>query len=162
MNLCTHGRSSPTRRLSRATGDLHTTSPNRNRVGLQLFFIETPRLIPPKPRGEIIHLIPVRENGRKANDAPLVRVCAPKEPLDLRLIADFALVDPNHVAFIEYKKAHVVEQRRIVPQREVNLLGCGDDDVTLTNRVLIETADSDAAIERGNWSFRADRKFAGA
>ena len=49
--------------------------------------------------------------------------------------------------FVEHEQADIIEQRRIVAQREVELLRRRDDDVALADGVLIEAADADAAVE---------------
>ena len=77
-----------------------------------------------------------------------MRVRAAKQPLDLHLVADLALVEADHVAFVEDEQADVVEKGRIVAEREVELLRRRDDDVAFPDGVLVEAADPDAAVER--------------
>src|SRR5687768_5040784 len=54
------------------------------------------------------------------------------------------------MSFVKDQQADIIEQRRIVTQREVELLRRRDDDVALADRVLVEAADADAAIEGRN------------
>ena len=71
-------------------------------------------MIAPQPCREVIELIAIGKDRREAHDAALVRVRTTKEPLNLHLIADLALVEADHVAFVEDEKADVIEQGRIV------------------------------------------------
>ena len=77
-------------------------------------------------------------------------VSASQESLNLDLIADFALAEPDHVALVEDEQADVVEKTRIVPEREIQFLGCGNHDVALADGILVESADPDAPVERGD------------
>ena len=44
-----------------------------------------------------------------------MRVRTAKKPLDLHLVANLALVEPDHVPFVEDEKTDVIEKGRIVP-----------------------------------------------
>jgi hypothetical protein len=74
-----------------------------------------------------------------------VRVRTAKKPLDLHLIAYFTLIEADHVTFIEEEETDVIEEGRIVAQREVELLRRRNYDVPFPDGVLIEAADPDAA-----------------
>ena len=105
-------------------------------------------VITPQPCGEVVELIAVGQDRRQAHDPPFVRVRATKESLDLYLVADLALVEADHVPFVEDEEADIIEEGRIVAEREVELLRRRDDDVAFPDRVLVEAAHPDAAVER--------------
>jgi hypothetical protein len=73
-----------------------------------------------------------------------------REPLDLDLMADFSFAEPDHVALVEYKQDDIVEKAWIILECEVQFLGRGHHDVALADRILVEAADTDAPIERGD------------
>lgn len=64
------------------------------------------------------------------------------------LVAYFALVQTDHVPFVEDQQTDVVKEARVVPQREIQLFRRGDHDVTLADCVFVEAADADAPVER--------------
>ena len=115
-------------------------------------------VITPQPCGEVVELVAIGQDRRQAHDPPLVRVRTAKEPLDLHLIADLALIEADHVAFVEDEQADVVEKGRIVAEREVELLRRRDDDVALPDRVFIEAADTRCCRRARRSSCRADRR----
>jgi hypothetical protein len=80
---------------------------------------EAAELVAAEPSSEIVELIAFRQDGGKAYDPSLGGVGASQEPLNLNLVADFALAEPDHVALVEDEKADVVEKTRIVPEREI-------------------------------------------
>lgn len=110
----------------------------------------TSRLIAPQPRREVFHLIAVGKDCRQADDAALIGVLTTQEALNLNLVSNLAFAGTDHMAFVEHEQAHIVEQRRIVPQGEVELLGGRDYDVTLADGILVEAGHADAAVEGGN------------
>ena len=67
-------------------------------------------MVAAEPRREIIQLIPIGKDRRQADDTAIVCIGTPKESLNLHLVADLALVHANHVAFVEDKKADIIEQ----------------------------------------------------
>src|SRR4051812_14550128 len=79
-----------------------------------------------------------------------MRICALEESLDLHLVADLALIEADHMAFVEDKKAYIIEKRRIVSQRKVKFFGCGNNDIALADCILVETTHADTAIEGGD------------
>lgn len=105
-------------------------------------------MIPAQPCGEIIELVAIGQNRGKANNPLLVRVRTAKKPLNLRLIAHVTLIETDHVALVEYEETNVIEGRWIIAQRELELLRRRYLDVPLPDRVLVEAADPDAAVER--------------
>ena len=104
-------------------------------------------MIAAQPCGKVVELVAIRQDRREADDPPLLRVRAAKEPLDLHLVANLTLVGADHMPFVEDQQADIIEKRRIIAQREVELLGRRDDDVSLADRVLVEAADANTAIE---------------
>ena len=52
------------------------------------------RLVSSQPVGEVVELIAVGKNRRKADDTPLKGIRPLQQPLNLHLVADFALVRP--------------------------------------------------------------------
>ncbi len=123
---------------------------------------EAPGLVAAEPSGEIVELVAVGQDGRETNDPTLGGVWASQEPLDLNLIADFTLTESDHVAFVEDEQADVVEEARIVPQREIQFLRRRDHDVALADRIFVEPADPNAPIERGDrFSERAEGALQG-
>ncbi len=76
-----------------------------------------------------------------------MRVRTVKKPLDLNLVANLALIETDHVPFVEDEQADVIEKGWIVAQREVELLRCRYHDVPFPDRVLVEAANPDAAVE---------------
>ena len=107
QDLDTHGRSSADTKVESSKGRVpyHLAEPQSRRSPVVLD--DSGWVIPPKPRRKIIHLVAV---GEMAERHTIRRSCAlaPKEPLNLCLVADFALVKPDHVAFIKNEKANVV------------------------------------------------------
>jgi len=88
---------------------------------------KTAGVIGSQPSSEVVELLTVGEDRRQAHDPPFVRVRAAKQPLDLHLVANLALIEADHVTFVEDEQAHVIEEGRVV---------------------LVEAANPDAAIER--------------
>ncbi|EAQ79427.1 hypothetical protein DSM3645_03088 [Blastopirellula marina DSM 3645] len=60
-----------------------------------------------------------RENRRKANDSPLVRVRSPQKPLYKNFVANFAFAQPNHVSFVEYDQANIRNGIRVLANCKV-------------------------------------------
>ena len=83
----------------------------------------TSRLIAAQPRREVFHLVAVGKNCRQADDTALIGVLTTQEALNLDLVSNFAFAGTDHMAFVEHEQAHIVEQRRIVPQGEIELFG---------------------------------------
>ena len=71
-------------------------------------------VIPPQPPGEVIKLIPIGQDRREAHDPTFVRVRATKQSLDLHLVANLALIEADHVTFIEDEQAYVIQEGRVV------------------------------------------------
>ena len=71
-------------------------------------------MVAPQPCGEVVELVAVGEDRRQAYDPPFVRIGAPEEPLDLHLVANLALIEADHVAFVEDEQTDVIEKGRIV------------------------------------------------
>jgi hypothetical protein len=93
-------------------------------------------------------LITVGKDRRKAYDPASVRIGTAKKPLNLHLIAYLALIEANHVPFVEHEQTDVVEKGRVIAEREVELLRRRHYDVSLADCVLVEAADPDTAVER--------------
>src|SRR3569833_24335 len=79
-----------------------------------------------------------------------MRIRTTKKPLDLHLVADLALVEADHVTLVEDEQADVIEKGWIIAKRKVELLRRRDNDIALADRVLIEAANPDAAVECGD------------
>ena len=129
------------------SGRHQTTSPNRNRVGRQSFLIRPPGWSRRSHAAKSSSWSPRAGSPRDTRSAAS-RVGPAEKPLDLHFVADLPLVEADHVPFVEDEQADVVEEGRIVAERKVELLRRRDDDVTFPDRVLVEAADSDAAVER--------------
>ena len=80
-------------------------------------------MISPQPSGKVVELVAIGQDRRKAHDPPLVRVRAAKQPLDLHLVADLALVEADHVAFVENEQADVVEKRGLLRSAKSSFSG---------------------------------------
>jgi len=120
------------------------------------------RLIAAQPVCEVIELVAVREDGGEANNAPLMRVGALKQPLDLDFVADLALVEADHMAFVEYQETNVVEEAGVATQCEVQLLGRCDHDMPLPDSVFVEPAHADATVKgRDGLSQRSESSLQG-
>jgi hypothetical protein len=76
-------------------------------------------LVAAQPCREVLELVSVRKDRRQTNYPTLIGVLAAQEALNLDLVPSPALPWPDHVAFVEHEQADVVEERRIVTQREV-------------------------------------------
>ncbi len=111
---------------------------------------EAAGLVAAEPSSEIVDLIAFWQDGGETYDPALGGVGASQEPLNLNLVADFALAEPDHVALVEDEQADVVEETRIIPECEVQFLRCRHHDVALADRIFVEAADPNAPIERGD------------
>lgn len=68
-------------------------------------------------------MIAIGKNCRQADDAALIGVLTTQEALNLDLVSNFAFAGTDHMALVEHEQAHIVEQRRIVPQGESSFSG---------------------------------------
>ena len=117
------------------------------------------RMVSAQPVCEVFELLAIGEHRRETDDTPVRCIWPLQEPLDLNLVAHFALAKPDHMPFVEDQEADVVDQRGIVSEREVELFGGGHHDVALSEHIFVEAADADAAVKRrdffAEWPERA-------
>jgi hypothetical protein len=115
-----------------------------------VIFDQTAGVIASEPCSKIIKLIAIGQNCRQAHDSPLLRIRTSKKSLDLDFVTNLALIEADHMAFVEDEQANVIEKAWIVAQRKVELLGRCDHDIALPDCVLIEATHPNAAIEGRN------------
>jgi hypothetical protein len=93
-------------RCGRRPHDFAKPQPRRPPVILD----QTSRVVTPQPCCEVVQLVTIGKDRRQTHDTPVVRVRTPKEPLDLYLITNLALIETDHMAFIENEKANVIKK----------------------------------------------------
>jgi hypothetical protein len=69
------------------------------------------------------------KNSREAYDASPGSVGPEKKALDERFVTNFPLAWTDHVAFIKDYQSNIVDEGRIIAQREVEFLRRCDDDL---------------------------------
>jgi hypothetical protein len=95
-------------------------------------------------------LIALAKDGRETNDSALRCISAPEYALHQVLVPDFPIGRTYEVALVEYDQSHIVDEVRVVAKCEVDLLGCRNDDVLGTQRILVIARQTSCAIERGD------------
>src|SRR4051794_18673138 len=96
----------------------------------------SPRAVVAKPRNKIVYLVAFRQDGRKANNLPLAGVWTLQEALNLHFVAHLTLAEPDHVSFIKNYKANIIDERRVVAQREIQFFRRGYDDVARAQNIF--------------------------